>query len=312
MTPDPLWLASPGQLSALVTAACVLEATAPKPGNVSPGRPFRDMTYEDFVAAAVAIGPPLGVAGERPLGETILAAVTASRAVTRANTNLGIILLLAPLAKAAARPGDPTGQPAQGAGPMTPALRETLASVLASTTVADARLVYQAIRAARPGGMGTAGAQDLAIEPTVTLREAMALAAERDLVAREYTTGFRLTFETAVPALQRARSAGRSREDAVVEAFLTLLAREPDTLIARKLGQAVAAEISAEAREIVALGDLGTPHARDRLAAFDASLRDRQNSRNPGATADLTAAALFVALLRDGGTAEDPRTSRAQ
>jgi triphosphoribosyl-dephospho-CoA synthase len=177
--------------------------------------------------------------------------------------------------------------------------------------VEDARLVYQAIRQARPSGMGTAEEQDLDVEPTVTLREAMALAAGRDLVAREYVTDYALTFETGVPALRRARAAGRSWEDAVVETYLALLVREPDTLIARKLGYDAAAEVSAGARAILDQGDLTSAEARSRLAAFDASLRDAHNSRNPGTTADLTAAALFVVLL-EAGTADDPRTSRAQ
>lgn len=324
MNQPPMRRPSPAELSSLVTAACVLEASTPKPGNVSPGRPFRDMTYEDFVASAVAIGPPLGDAGERSLGETILAAVTATRAATQANTNLGIILMLAPLAKAVRRLGDDSaarpvantegtrrlGDPATR--PQGEQLRTGLAGVLAETTVADARLVYDAIRAADPSGMGKAEQQDLSAEPTVTLREAMALAAGRDLVAREYVTDFALTFDTGVPAIRAARAAGMSWEDTTVSAFLTLLAREPDTLIARKLGSSAAEAVSAAARAILALGDLNSAPAIARLAAFDASLRDAQNSRNPGTTADLTAAALFVALLEAGGTADDPRTQRAQ
>ncbi len=297
---------TPAEVSRVVTAACILEATAPKPGNVSPGRPFENMTFEDFVASAVAIGPPLGEAGERPLGQTILAAVEATRTAANSNTNLGIILLLAPLARAARRLGSSAAR--QG----TDSLREALVTVLAETTVEDARLAYEAIRGARPTGLGTAPEQDVSAEPTVTLREAMALAAERDLVAREYVTDYALTFETGVPALRRARAAGKSWEDAVVEAFLVLLAREPDTLIARKLGPAAALAVTVEARAILALGDRSGAPARARLAAFDASLRDSENSRNPGTTADLTAAAIFVELAETGGTADYPRTPRAQ
>ncbi len=297
---------TPAEVSAAVTAACVLEATAPKPGNVSPGRPFGNMTFEDFVASAVAIGPPLGEAGERPLGQTILAAARATQSATSCNTNLGIILLLAPLARAARRLGN--SAPRRASDP----LREALVAVLAETTVEDARLAYAAIREARPTGLGAAPAQDVRAEPTVSLWDAMALAADRDLVAREYVTDYALTFETGVPALRRARAAGQPWEDAVVEMFLRLLAREPDTLISRKLGPAAAGEVSAEARAILALGDLSTAQARARLAAFDASLRDSENSRNPGTTADLAAAAIFVELAETGGTADYPRTPRAQ
>src|SRR5947209_5600087 len=88
----------------VVTAAqlaCLLEASAPKPGNVSPGRHFADARYEDFLASAVAIGEPLAGAGTRAVGATVRLAVEATARWTRSNTNLGIVLLLTPLARAA-------------------------------------------------------------------------------------------------------------------------------------------------------------------------------------------------------------------
>ncbi len=288
---------APPDLAALVTLACVLEASAPKPGNVAPGRPFRDMRYEDFIASAVAVGPPLGQAGQRPLGEVVRAAIVATRRWTAANTNLGIVLLLAPLAKATALPRP---------------LRTGVGQVLVHTTIADAVEVYAAIRLAQPGGLGSVPAQDLAQRPSVTLLEAMRLAADRDGVAREYATTFETTFEVGVPALRRARGAGLGWEEAVVETFLAVLAHQPDTLIGRKLGPAAAAEVSAGAREVLAAGGTRAPAGRAALAAFDAGLRDAQNSRNPGTTADLTAAALFVALVEDGWRTDPLRNDRAQ
>ncbi len=288
---------SPPEIAALATLACLLEASAPKPGNVGPGRPFRDMCHEDFVASAVAVGPLLGQAGQRPLGETIRAAITATRQWTEANTNLGIVLLLAPLAKATALP---------------PPLRSGVRTVLQHTTVADAVEVYAAIRLAQPGGLGTVPEQDLGDAPGVPLLDTMRLAAGRDAVAREYATGFQTTFEVALPALRRARDAGLGWEEAVVEAFLAILAHQPDTLFARKLGSGVAAEVTARAQEVLAAGGLHDEAGRAALAAFDASLRDPHNSRNPGTTADLTAGALFVALVEDGWRADPSRNDRAQ
>ncbi len=287
----------PSELAACTTLACLLEASAPKPGNVAPGRPFRDMRYEDFVASAVAIGPVLAQAGQRPLGETIRDAVRATRRWTNANTNLGIILLLTPLARAAALSG---------------VLRDGLRTVLRHTTVTDAAEAYVGIREARPGGLGHAAEQDLAAAPSVTLLEAMRLAAERDAIAAEYASGFRVTFEVGLPAVRAARAAGLDWEGATVETFLTLLAHQPDTLIARKLGAAAAAEVRARAAGVLAAGGLRDEAGRAALAVFDASLRDTQNSRNPGTTADLTAAALFAVLIEDGWVAGTPRTDRAQ
>jgi triphosphoribosyl-dephospho-CoA synthase len=274
------------EVAAAAQLACLLEVSAPKPGNVSPGRHFHDTRYEDFLASAVAIGPALGAAGERPLGATIRAAIEATSRWTGSNTNLGIVLLLAPLARAAAGNGG--------------TIRDRLAAVLDHTTVADAAETYAAIRRRRPGGLGAASAEDVAAAPTVSLQEAMALAAERDAVAREYTNRFALTFEVGAPALADARRRGLSWTEATVECFLALLAAAPDTHIARKLGRAEAERVTGWAREVVAAGGTGTAEGRAALAALDAELRDPRNTRNPGTTADLTCAALFVAIIEGG------------
>jgi triphosphoribosyl-dephospho-CoA synthase len=277
---------TPAEVAAAGQLACLLEVSAPKPGNVSPGRHFHDTRYEDFLASAVAIGPALAAAGENPLGTTIRRAVEATLRWTRSNTNLGIVLLLAPLARAALRKGA--------------SLRERLRTVLAETTVTDAGEVYAAIRRARPGGLGEAKAEDVAGAPSVSLRDAMALAAERDAIAREYVTDFALTFETGVPAVLAARREGLAWSDTVVEAYLALLDATPDTHIARKLGAAEAAAISLQARAVRAAGGTRSPEGRRALGLLDAELRDQRNRRNPGTTADLTCAALFVVILEEG------------
>jgi triphosphoribosyl-dephospho-CoA synthase len=259
--------------------ACLLEVSAPKPGNISPGRHFHDTSYEDFLASAVAIGPALDRAADRPLGSTIRTAVEATVRWAGSNTNLGIVLLLAPLAYAARLTGG--------------SLRARVNRVLAGTTVADAAEVYAAIRVARPGGLGNVAAEDVSGEPAVTLTQAMTLAADRDGVAREYATGFSATFEIGAPALREARQRGIGWTDATVYAYLALLAALPDTLIARKLGRAEAERISRRAAEV----RRGGPRE---LAAFDAELRDGRNSRNPGTTADLTCASIFAVILEDG------------
>ena len=280
-------MTSPSDVASYVTLACLLEASVAKPGNVAPGRPFRDMTYEDFLASAVAIGPVLGQAGQRPLGETIRDAIRATHRWTRANTNLGMVLLLTPLARAvlAGLEGN---------------LRERVRMVLGATTVVDAAEVYGAIRLAGAGGLGQVEQQDLARAPSVNLLEAMRLAAGRDSVAAEYAGDFAVTFGTGLPAFRSARAEGLPWEGAVIETFMALLAAHPDTLIARKLGGDVAGVVSQRAAGIILVGGSRTAAGRAELAAFDADLRDPQNSYNPGTTADLTAAAIFVALIEDG------------
>jgi triphosphoribosyl-dephospho-CoA synthase len=262
--------------------ACVLEVSAEKPGNITPSHDFHDTSYEEMLRSAIAVGPELARAGERRVGETVLAIVEASRRVAPANTNLGIALLLAPLAKAAL-----DGAP----------LRARLGATLRALDVADSRAAYAAIRLSGAGGLHERVEHDARSEPTVGLREAMASAAERDSVASEYVTDYALTFDTGVPALVAALGDGLAVRDAIVELHLRLLDQAPDTLIARKRGADAAARVSAGAREVLAAGGVRTAAGRRALRSFDASLREPGNGLNPGTTADLVTATLFVALV---------------
>lgn len=295
----------PGEAKALRVAAfaqlaCLLEASAPKPGNVSPGRAFEDLRYEDFVASALAIGRPFEGAGTRPLGETVRLAIESTGEWTTSNTNLGIVLMLAPLARAAINGvGSHFTNLEMTPDPIT-VLRSAVRAVLEQTTVDDAREVYAAIRLARPGGLGKAGTQDIADEPTMTLLEVMRLAADRDDIAHEYATGFELTFATGAPALERARADGLHWDQAIVEAYLTLLAARPDTHIIRRSGATAAGQVSSRARAVLAEGGIRSAAGRQAIDDMDRAMRDARNSLNPGTTADLTAAAVFVVLVGGG------------
>lgn len=274
------------EIATAAQLACLLEASARKPGNVSPGRSFADMRYEDFLVSALAIGPALGRAGELPLGRVIRFAIERTREWTPRNTNLGTVLLLTPLARAALLGTDD--------------LRVALESVLADSTVEDAMEAYVAIRLANPGGLGRAEAQDVHDIPTVSLRETMSLAAHRDAVAREWATGFELTFDVGLPSLERARADGLAWEDAVVECYLELLSHTPDTHIARRAGADMAADVAQRASLVRAAGGVRTERGRVLLDELDRALGDDDNARNPGTTADLTAAAIFASLLVTG------------
>src|SRR5262245_25990856 len=106
------WTNGEAAVAAAAKLACHLEVNAPKPGNVSPGRPFNDSCYEDFIASATAIAEPVAAAGRQPLGATVRAAIRATARIAPSNTNLGIVLLFAPLARAALRlPAEPAGAP---------------------------------------------------------------------------------------------------------------------------------------------------------------------------------------------------------
>jgi triphosphoribosyl-dephospho-CoA synthase len=273
-----------------VQLACIWEATARKPGNVHRYRDFEDLTYLDFLVSAAAIAPVLDCAHNRPIGQTILDAIEATRRFVRTNTNLGIVLLLAPLA----------------AVPAGKNLKAELVTVLESMNFDDARHVYRAIRLAQPGGMGRVAEQDISREPDVLLQDAMALSAERDLIARQYTNGFQEVFQDGVPALRQALAQGLGLESAIIYCHLALMALHPDSLIARKCGLAEAEESRRKARCVL---QEGWPRRREgslAITELDAWLCADGNTHNPGTTADLVTACLFI-LLRDGTIQAPPQ-----
>ena len=274
-------------VAAAAQLACLLEACAPKPGNVSPGRHFGDTRFEHFLASAAAIGIPFADAHERPLGDTIRIAVEATAQWTRSNTNLGLILMMAPVARAALLYRRPD-------------LRGAVRDVLNATTNDDARQTYRAIRMAAPGGLGRVPAEDVSRVPTVTLLEAMQLASNRDGIAREYATGYEATFSIGVPGLREARRAGLPWDDAVVETFLQLLSIRPDTHIMRRGGEELARAVTSRAADVVSAGGVRTDAGRSALATLDAFLRADGNIANPGTTADVTATSIFAFLLNGG------------
>ncbi|MFG1403022.1 triphosphoribosyl-dephospho-CoA synthase [Xanthobacter sediminis] len=273
------------RVAACFLAACRAELQALKPGNVhvfaaGHGMETRHFEQAAEAAAEVIAAPGLGV------GARILAAVEASLAVAGCNTNLGIILLSAPLVAAALT---------QGPGN----LRQRLTSVLDSLTLEDADAAFRAIAAANPGGLGSDAAADVRAPARLDLRAAMALAAERDRIARQYTGGFADVFGIGMPALEADPCAPRGVENA----YLALLSAFPDSHIARKFGSAAADGVQAEAKEVrhalaAALAAGGEESRHGLLLRFDASLKARHI--NPGTTADLTVASILAALLDAG------------
>lgn len=281
-----------GQLRRWIESACRMEVLSPKPGNVSPGNEFADSFVLDFLNSARASAPELALADTRPLGETILKAVEATRTVVNQNTNLGIILLIAPLA----------------AVPEGKSLKDGIADVLNATTVHDSRYVYQAIRLAQPGGLGDSAEQDLRDEPTLNLQECMRLAADRDLIARQYVNGFDEVLTKGILWLQEAAERSATQPLQISWLALRLLAEFGDSLIARKCGQELSDVVRRKAREVL---DSDWPIAHDsvrRYNEFDTFLRADGHRRNPGTTADMVAAILF-AVLREGLWAPDVNVS---
>ena len=262
--------------------ACALDVAVRKPGNVSAASPGHRMDAAQFLASAAAAAGPLFAPGAG-VGERIEGAMAATWAAVGCNTNLGILLLCAPIARLVElEPGLP---------PRAEAWRTGLGRVLAALDGADAAAAYRAIALANPGGLGSAEAQDVHAPPTVTLREAMRLAAPRDRIAWQYANGYADLFDTGLAALA---AHGHARPEAVQALYLAFLGRHPDSHIVRKHGPAVAQAVTAEARPWRERAERGEPVGADHaFAAWDASLKAR--GLNPGTSADLTVATLCLA-----------------
>jgi len=280
---------SPSERIALAAEiACLLEVSAAKPGNVSRFADFSDTRYIDFLASAAVIGTVLRKVARATTGSLILEVVRETARLVGRNTNLGIALLFAPLAKAALLGGR---RP----------LRSRLSAVLASLTPTDGQKIYEAIRLAAPGGLGEADQLDVrTTRERIPLLQAMRIAMTRDAIASEYATDFEITFTIGAPALTRCVKESSDPEASIIQTYLTLLSRLPDSLIARKCGDREAKRVSQQAGAILADGGAFTQEGRRRLTSWDRTLRKRGNRLNPGTTADLTAAALFVLMLQKG------------
>ncbi len=268
-----------GECAAL---ACALEVVAPKPGNVHRSADFETTTLQDFVVSAIVVGPILNQASQLRIGEMVLQSVDATARWVGTNTNLGLILLLAPLAKAAATAADGVD-------------RAKVLTVLSELTALDARDVYAAIRLARPGGLGTTEKFDVLQSPPENLLVAMSATADRDSIARQFANGFEQVFDFVVPKLVQNVSNGLPLADAIIQTQMQTLAEIPDTLIGRKCGMATAQAAAGRAAKALQHPP-GSREYLDALADFDFWLRADGNRRNPGTTADLIGAGLFVAL----------------
>jgi triphosphoribosyl-dephospho-CoA synthase len=289
-------MANGRRIAQLAQIACIWEACAPKPGNVNRTHNFSDTSLEDFLLSAAAIGPVFENAAQMGIGQVVWQAMVETRRWVKTNTNLGLILLLAPLAKACSSLEENAGKEI-ALHLSLETIRKRLKDTLNSLTVEDARNTYAAIRLAQPGGLGRVSQSDVADEPSITLLQAMALAQDRDAVAREYSAGYAISFETGLPALKKALHQSGDFSQAIVQTFLTILKQVPDTLIARKRGFNMAMQVSQQAEEVLKMGGAFSPEGQAALAEMDRALRDETHTLNPGATADLTATAIFLFLL---------------
>ncbi len=296
--------------------AVILEVSAyPKPGNISRLKPFQDTQLDHFLAGGIAIGPAIRKAalqglkiGKRlanledaKLGFHIKSCIKNSRAWHGGgNTNFGTVMLLVPMATAAGL--------LEASGTLTPKmLGKTVKELVEASTVEDAQAFYEAVTLAGVGGLGkppkgfpdasNPKASSLVAKQKLTLFQVLKACAANDLLCRELTQGLPITVCQGFPTLLEAYRKTGEVNKAIIQTYLQILSKYPDTLIARKSGLKDALKVSKLAGKVLKLGGVYTAEGWKALHEMERSLQTPDNRFNPGATADLTAAAIMLFLL---------------
>jgi triphosphoribosyl-dephospho-CoA synthase len=268
-------------VAAAVLASCRMDVEALKPGNVSVYSEGHGMRAVDFFQSAELIVPVLAKPG-LSVGERVWRSVEVTKARLGCNTNLGIILLCAPLVQAMFSP------------PSSKRLQERLTEVLEALDQQDAELAFRAIRLAGPAGLGQSEHHDVNSEPTVTLHEAMAAAQGWDRIAYQYAHHYEDIFALGVVRLREDMERMNKLQWATVGCYLSFLAVFPDSHIQRKFGREQAEEIRREAERVEKrFKACDNPYDTiPLLLQFDKQLK--RGGVNPGTSADLTVASLLA------------------
>jgi triphosphoribosyl-dephospho-CoA synthase len=309
-------VSSPAEAARFCTIASLFEVSAsPKPGNV---HRFSDpalhgKSYEQFLSAIVAMFPYYVQAAdagfrciedgndlerELHLGPAIKGACEAMVASQSAgNLLLGHVLLLVPLAAA-------TGAILGGSSRSVGQLRSLVGKVARSGDTGDVIQFYEGIRACNPGGLGKVERLDVnsprfkeELQAShASFQDTFSINKDVDAISHEWTSSFETTFTWTFPRLRVLVQDGMAINDAIVQAFVELLARQPDSLIRRKNGDVVASRVSDQARIVVDAGGMLSDGGRAKLRALDEELATARGKLNPGTTADLVAAGIYLLL----------------
>ncbi len=268
------------QLEAAAMSSFLGELEALKPGNVSLYADGHDMTVRDFQKSA-EVSVPLLCKQTSGLGQRVLDSVRATQLAVGCNTNLGMLLLFAPIIMAGETEFHNAGD-----------LRQNLESTLRSSTQNDANQIFEAISLANPGGLGDVESQDVNQKPTCSLMTAMQLAKERDSIALQYTNNFAEIFDIGLTSIKDFEKRWNSVKWSTVSCYLNFMSTMSDSHVERKYGREVADKIKIKSGAIIKEFNKNPEKSIGLLQDFDKELKIK--NYNPGTSADLTAASLLV------------------
>ncbi len=267
-----------------VQFAIETECSARKAGNVHPQASFENLNHRHFVVAAKAIGERIDHCIGQPVGQIVLHSVRAMMDAVGTNTSLGTILLMAPLAAATHRSFEKNHK--------NESLHDYLNETLSTLTQDDSRDIYEAIRIAKPGGLGDSQSMDVRELAPKNVLDAMRLASAWDDIALQYVSDFALVFEIW-RRIKIKQAIGLAKLDAIRCVQMEVLSERVDSLITRKQGLVFAKQVQSLAGEVLSSGPYGSEEYEASWQSIDAYMRDAEHRGNPGTIADLIAAALF-------------------
>lgn len=284
------------KIADLAQLAAILETSSFKPGNVDPLHDFRNTDYGDFLSGSIAMGSAIEdsailgfMAGkgeislsEIGIGGNIKKAVSDVRKSHRGgNTHLGIAMLFVPISSA-------VGICIAKNSNFNKSLRKNIKEIIKNSTIDDSINFYNAIKIANAGGL-----KGKLIERNIPFHELMKISAKKDRIAEELSNGMRVVFYTGLPYLKKFYKESKDVREAITRTYLQTLAEFPDTLIAKKAGPEIAKKISKNAKLVL--------KGRKNIEDLDRELRSGDNKLNPGTTADIVAASVFVWFLVNNG-----------
>jgi len=260
--------------------ACRKDIEIIKPGNVNIKSPHLDTKAEDYLESSLLSSKEL-FKTDYSLGERILNSIKITRSKVKTNTNLGIILLCAPIIHACIYFNNLT-------------LREGIKKTLSTSTVKDTQDLCMAINISAPGGLGTREIYDTASKPTVSILEIMNHSASYDRISYQYSHDYSDIFDFIIPRLVFLNKKHNSLDISLSLMFMEILAKIPDSHISRKFDDKIAKKTSNNASDLLKILDreYSPDYLVDRLNNLDYEYKKK--GINPGTTADLLVASLMI------------------
>ena len=260
--------------------ACHKDIEAIKPGNVNINSPHHDTTASDYLISSINSGSELFY-DSYSLGDRILNAIVATKKETSMNTNLGIVLLCAPIAHALLNYKEMS-------------LKEAITKTIDNATSDDTVKICEAINIANPGGLGDVLDYDTKSMPAVKLREIMSYSAQYDRISYQYHNNYQDILDFIIPSLDKNMIKYKSSDISISMTYLQILGKIPDSHISRKLGEEIAKKTSNHVNDLLKIQDKDCSQGYLVKQLNDLDYEYKKKGINPGTTADLLVASLMI------------------